>query len=421
MSFNTITTVVNLLAALNSQREREIITKVNEFFDVDQNIFLLESSVDADRFVSCEHMRHYCPPQSLITWQLLNDAVTTPKTISEVKSKSTFLVVGVDNEFEFSRSEILFQRVMEIHRLNVDTRTGLFFTQHIEEHDVRSIFEWCWNHQIVQIFIAFPSSDGKESSIFHYDPLGMFKVIKVADTESSENYFPSQTSNFNGHPIRLGIYENIWLFQYTAENQRIGGPDGKLWKVLLQHLNASFTVVIAERDKLWQMLEANDIDVIPFAHRFPPSQFNHLYPISMETEVIVVPEALPFAAFVAYLHAITSATFFMYSAVTVVTVTLLLFVIRYCLRQKILFFQCVADVFNLLLNDNGSINYREQTGSEAFLLVPLTFVGFVVVNGIFSSLQSYVTRPFMQDEIDTVDDLSRSPFPIFTFSEYTLL
>lgn len=55
-----------------------------------------------------------------------------------------------------------------------------------------------------------------------------------------------------------------------------------------------------------------------------------------------------------------------------------------------------------------------MTRAEVFLIVPLTFVGLIVVNGILSSLQSYLTRPILQPQIDDVDGIHRSNLKIFT-------
>jgi len=81
-------------------------------------------------------------------------------------------------------------------------------------------------------------------------------------------------------------------------------------------------------------------------------------------------------------------------------------------------FQSVADVLNLLMNDNGYIRYQQLSCAEVFLIVPLTFVGFVIVNGILSNLKSYLTRPVLQPQIDTIEDIYRSPLPILVDKEW---
>lgn len=65
-------------------------------------------------------------------------------------------------------------------------------------------------------------------------------------------------------------------------------------------------------------------------------------------------------------------------------------------------------LLNLVLNDNGAIDYQLLTCVEALLIVPLTFVGMIFVNGMLSNLQSYITNKIIQPQIDTVEDIYRS-------------
>lgn len=75
------------------------------------------------------------------------------------------------------------------------------------------------------------------------------------------------------------------------------------------------------------------------------------------------------------------------------------------------------DVVNLLMNDNARINYRQLACVEAFVIVPLTFIGFNFVNGILSSLESFLTTPNFQPQIDSFEDIYRSNLKIFTFND----
>lgn len=133
--------------------------------------------------------------------------------------------------------------------------------------------------------------------------------------------------------------------------------------------------------------------------------------------IIVVPEALPYADFSSYLLTITSDEFFGYTLVTIIIAIVLLSTIRFIQRKKILFFQSVADILNLLMCDNGGIDYRQLYRTEALLICTLTFVGIVVVNGILSNLQSYVTDPFLQPQIKSIEDIYTSQFNIATESD----
>lgn len=137
----------------------------------------------------------------------------------------------------------------------------------------------------------------------------------------------------------------------------------------------------------------------------------------MEAHIIIVPEALPYSEFSAYLRTVTSDEFFGYSIITIGVVMLLLSIFRYINQKKILFVQSVADVINLILNDNSYIKYQRLSLAEVFIIVPLTFVGLVIANGVLSNLKSYLTRPVLQPQINTIEGIYKSPLPILVFTK----
>lgn len=159
-------------------------------------------------------------------------------------------------------------------------------------------------------------------------------------------------------------------------------------------------------------------DVCAYSYQNKENELVKLYPMTMTQHSLVVPEALPYREFAAYLLNISSDNFFGFSLATILLVMMLLSAFRYIKLKKFLFFQSVCDVLNLLMNDNSGINYPKLTRIEVFLILPLTLAGFVIVSDILSSLQSFLTRPIIQPQIDTVEGVYVSPFPILTWDEY---
>lgn len=140
--------------------------------------------------------------------------------------------------------------------------------------------------------------------------------------------------------------------------------------------------------------------------------------MTMENFVIFVPEAVAYSEFSAYLRTITSDSFFGYSLVAVAALMILLSIFRYIEQKKILIFQSAADVINLIMNDNGAIKYQKLTRIEACLIIPLTFAGLIFVNGLLSTLKSYLMQPVIQPQIDTIDDIYKSQLPIVINGDY---
>lgn len=286
-------------------------------------------------------------------------------------------------------------------------KIGIFFPHFASTEDLQTLFEWCKKQLIVNIFAATNAYSSELTpdlllNIFTFHPFGTFEITNVTGNEAYNSYFFSLDSNFHQHQLRLG---HPFVFNMDKE----------FWSTVFKLMNASFTVVpnISTEANLVE----KGIDVFP--HLYVRSEFtgNCMYPVVVEAQAIIVPEAQPYSEFSAYLRSLTSNECFGYSLVIIAAVVLFLSVIRYIEQKKILFVQTVADVFNLLVNDNGYIKYQRLSRTEAFLIVPLTFIGFVVVNGILSNLQSYLTRPILQPQIKTIEDIYKSPFPILSYNE----
>lgn len=144
-----------------------------------------------------------------------------------------------------------------------------------------------------------------------------------------------------------------------------------------------------------------------------------VYPLAMTHVSIVVPEAEPFSGFYGYLLTLTTNELFAYSAGTVAATVLTLSACRYIKQKKLHFSQSLIDVLNLLIiNDNGYINYPRLSCAETFVIIPLTFIGFIVVNGYLSSLKSYVTTPVLQPKLKTLGEIYNSPLKILTIPSY---
>lgn len=128
----------------------------------------------------------------------------------------------------------------------------------------------------------------------------------------------------------------------------------------------------------------------------------------MVTSVLLVPHARPYSGFVGYLQNATWKLFFIYTFVVIAAASLLLTISGYWQTKKISFRQSVGDVINLLLNDNGSIRYGQLHCADIYVAVPLTFNGLIMMNGIVSVFQSYLTVTIYGPQINSIDDLFES-------------
>ena len=114
-----------------------------------------------------------------------------------------------------------------------------------------------------------------------------------------------------------------------------------------------------------------------------------------------------------FLKTFTSESTFGYIFAMILLVSVILTVAGYLQNNEIAPLGSLIDVLNILMNENGAIKYRQLNASSACVIVPLTFVGLIVMNGILSLFQSYATLPRYEHQIDTLDALYNSQIPIF--------
>ncbi|XP_037040284.1 uncharacterized protein LOC119077206 [Bradysia coprophila] len=172
-------------------------------------------------------------------------------------------------------------------------------------------------------------------------------------------------------------------------------------------------------DEEWNnnFLENSEID---FDTNVQPIQISQprvsnviIYPIFKDKTVMIVPKSKPYPEFLAYLQLFTSTNVFIYIIFTIALTIVLLTLIRHKDDKEANLFKSGSDILYLLMNENGFITYQMRSLSEICLLVPLTFAGFIFVNGFMSILQSYLIQPVMQPQINTLEDIYKSNIMIY--------
>lgn len=403
--------IVSLLHIICCENlELKLISELNNFFDFDHNVFLVESSANISRFISSGRQNELAT-RTVYVFKEIVENITELKSLMELTSKNTFTIVALDGS-SFDRNIEFFDQLKTIQRLQINMKIGFFLPKFATMDDLGKLFKWCKEHQIFNVFAACVISPERIEettpqdllNAFTFNPFGSFEVINLTTSEAYGNYFPSLQSNFQQHQLQVS-----YPFDYNF--------DTKFWSAVLLLMNGSFSANknnFTDVDELFK----NGIDVIV---GFVPQQSErgfYVYPIFIRSWELIVPEAMPYADFSAYLQVVTSDKFFGISLIIIAAVMLFLTACRYIKHQKILFLQSVTDVLNLLMNDNGYIKYQRLSRAEALVIGPLTFVGFVIVNGILSNLQSYLTRPVLQPQIKTLEDIHNSPFTVITSGEF---
>lgn len=423
----TISAIIRLLLTIPWQsEERTLIDELNNFHQFDHNIFLLDVSVDTNRFFDQPNFnddrtesssaadRHPYFPQSLYIFNRApNYNISGLDGLTLIGSKNTFLVVAPSSVNYIDNQELL-THIKELQLLDVNLKIGLFLSGTASLNEMKKHLEWCWKHKIANVFIAYQSNGGDPSTsrrlvnTFRLNIFQTFEVINVTGTELLKNVFPSAILNFQRNPLRI-----------LDANRPC---DTKVWLTVSKTLNASLVVIPHEMLKNASSrsdIHKSGMDVAAILEVYRDfTGLKFLYPMFMLSAVMVVPEAMPYSKFINYLLTVTNNEFFVTFAVTILATTFVLSCCRFIKERKLRLVQCTIDVLRIILvNDNENIQYRRLSRGEVFVMVPLTFAGFLLVNVVLSTFQSHLTRPFIRPEIDTIEDLYRSPHAIVTNDE----
>jgi len=400
--------LVYLLPIISAEcQETKLISDLNNYFGFDHNIFLVDSSADLNRFINNTQPQLTYIPQSVYVYKSVDRI-----TLTKIQGKNPFLIVVPEHSIFNSNME-LFIRVREIQRGKLDMKIGVFFLEVTTAADLQLFFQWCWSNRIIYIFTShiISSAGERELNIFTFNPFGEFVVLNVT-AKPYNNLFLSQNSNFQQHRFSVGI--NLTALLPTVRDETL-----RIWETILSLMNASY---VQYSKKLpapnSEMLRNGSVDVKPVPQVRHLDNTTYLYPLSFSTQKILVPQSIPYPESLASLLVITSDNIFVYSFILIAAIIILLSIFRYIKQKQILIFQSIADVVNLLLNENGEIKYPLLSRSEAFLIIPLTFAGFIIANGIFSILKSHLTRPFYQPQINTIQDIYQSDLNIFAHNEF---
>lgn len=402
----SVVRIINLLPIIICEYQQlTLINRLNEFLNFDHNVFLLENSATVE--INC-FMKNYksadeYTPQSHYIFGSADDNITG--WASHIESKNTLMIVVFDT-FDFDSNINLLNKIHRVGSINI--KFGVFFLQIISNENLLKLFKWCWEYRLMNIFAAtyteVDQGSEKLMHIFTYNPFGTFDVIDVTGDESLDSWFLTQNPNFQQHQLMF------------AQEFDKGSSSKPFWSALIHAMNATRVTYNSSYDHNTFM--GQRIDVIPIIYGQYEMHNLVMYPLHFFSVIIMVPQAGYYAQFIVYLQTITSDPLFYNSLIVVGVVMLLLSIFRYVKQAKFLIFESVADVINLLMNDNGAIKYQKLSYIELCLIIPLTFAGFIFVNGFGSNFQSYLTRPVQQSQINTMEELYKSHVPILCFDDW---
>lgn len=129
---------------------RNLISKLNQHFNFDPIIFVLDTSVDRRRFIDTTITTG--TPQSLYTFEQTDDEnLTELEVLREVSCscKNTFMVVAPKSA-EFEKNEKLLVLLKETQvRLQINMKIGFFLPNTTSKANLNDLFRWSWKHRMI--------------------------------------------------------------------------------------------------------------------------------------------------------------------------------------------------------------------------------------------------------------------------------
>lgn len=410
----SVVVVVLLLPGFSFEsQELTIISKLNDIFNFDHNVFLLESSSNfVTSFMRTNSVTRPIPQ----TLYVVNFNNSDSKLQTDRTSKNTFLIVGLKDSYLIDKNAPLLDILMKMQRQETNIKIGFFIEHWSSIDDLTKLFVWCKQQVIVHVFVAiYPNHSAinetykmlqkDELNFFAFNFFGTETIANFTSHNDPYSLFPSLSNNFQQHQLRVAFIPLQMVYFFILQD-------------IFHLMNASIIMELVEEHLTFDDLIDRGIDVIPtvvsqeYMHNFK------VYPVLIQSYQIIVPFALPYPDFFAYFKIVASDNLIVVSLLVFLGAVLILTVSRSMKHSKISMLQSVTDVLNLIMNNNDTIRYGQLSRSELFVVIPLTFMGMVFVNGILSHLRSHITRPLLQPQIQTLDDIYVSSFTIVTQNEY---
>lgn len=229
-------------------------------------------------------------PKTLYILKSVDNNITGLESFKDSQSKNTFLII-VPASVNFANNFNLLTQVKEIQRPHIGMKIGLFFSHIPSSDDLQDLFEWCWKQGIINIFAAFYSGSGTQSllNIFNHNPFGKFDVInRTASGTALHDFFLKQNSNFQHHPLR---------FETAVSKESI-------WNMVLRVTNASYEEFYDPRLESIDVLNAEDSFDIYEVRTLLEDQRINMNPWQIISNVVLVPEAIPYPEMTGYLRTI---------------------------------------------------------------------------------------------------------------------
>lgn len=207
MNHLTVVTIVYLLLPTavcyqHQYRELNLISRLNNFYGFDHNIFLVDSLSNLNQYISIEMIN---TARTVFTFDQHFESKGSLSRWKETINRNIFVII-VAQESKLMENDT--QLLYWVKAIGIKGRkVGVFFRSSVLIDTVQNLFLWTWRAGIVNIFCGFYASNNKDSSstfsAFRFDPFGTFGLIDLTNEETVQNYFSDNLRLWRVHAKEL--------------------------------------------------------------------------------------------------------------------------------------------------------------------------------------------------------------------------
>lgn len=302
------------------------------------------------------------------------------------------------------------------------SRILVVIQDNMTQEEIETMLRFVWSRKILNILIYT-----LYEYTFTYRSFNPF----LNNYFDEPDYLLTSLGNLNGYVLNIlltTVDEITNVYVKNIKNETIySGKDGNLWKVILEHVNASYRVInlpeIYGLDNPWnimnkrldlekiknEIIEKYDADIIMDAQEFQRDNLtDNLYPHGRDDTVIIVPKAQKLTQRKQLWKVVTNG-FYVILILTGIICPIIKYIIYFCEckiklrnKRKTLIYTLINNI-RLILGQ--SLPTYQTNFTENMFFIFLLYCNLLFSNYFQSVLLSIITVPVSDKQINTLQDI----------------
>lgn len=335
----------------------------------------------------------------------------TPSTLL-AKLGGKFLTVAVlDDSGHINRYKILMGTLRILERIR-DAKVMFVLAETISLEEIQGLVRKCFDVGLLNVIII---RNADPLQVFRFDPFDGFRMIEIGN---SEKYFSSKMANLNGYTMKilwLGFPPRVLHPKKGRDKTKVKGYVGHLVRSYIQKRNA--TVHIIEAKSMSPYLDtANYVEngQMDFVLGLFPTKYKVgvlSYPVTQEKICIIVPEPKTIPVYQNFLLPFQQEVWMVIIG-SIIYVTFIIYIVTATMnRGKDIAAAFISTICIIVNRSEAVLLYSLQRRTPTMYFLLLLF-GFILSNLYCIRLTTFLTKPAIEREIKSLDDIAQAHMKI---------